>query len=252
MAADAVEQPLVPQEPAGRAEAAQGSDPRAEAVPGPGRRADPRFTKPDETGAKVVVGSARQPQPPASASAGPEQSGSAGPEQPGSAGPEQPGSAGTEPPASPDRQPTGGVIDWLLVAFVTLLAAWTALVGVAWLPWYLGPVPMPVSALLGVGAMVLAPRACYRLTGSFVAALLPVAAWFGVSVWLVLLRNPMMRSVAVTVVQGQWRVMLLLGLGSLAAAATLTLLWAERAQARSGAIRPVPQAGRAGAPDPSA
>ena len=34
--------------------------------------------------------------------------------------------------------------------------------------------------------MILAPRACYRLTGSLVAALLPVAAWFGVSVWLVL------------------------------------------------------------------
>jgi hypothetical protein len=48
----------------------------------------------------------------------------------------------------------------------------------------------------------------------------------------VLLRNPMMTSQAVTVIQGQWRVMLLLGFGSLAAAATLTLLWAERARAR--------------------
>jgi hypothetical protein len=124
------------------------------------------------------------------------------------------------------------VADWLLVAFVTLLSAWTALVGVAYLPWYVGPVPLPVSALLGVGAMILAPRACYRLTGSFVAALLPVASWFVVTVWLVLLRNPMMTSQAVTVIQGQWRVMLLLGFGSLAAAATLTLLWAERARAR--------------------
>jgi Zn-dependent protease with chaperone function len=59
-----------------------------------------------------------------------------------------------------------------------------------------------------------------------------VASWFVVSVWLVLLRNPMMRGQAVSVVQGQWRVMVLLGLGSLAAAATLTLLWAERTRAR--------------------
>jgi len=130
------------------------------------------------------------------------------------------------------REPVGGVADWLLVAFITLLCAWTALVGVAYLPWYVGPVPLPVSALLGVGAMILAPRACYRLTGSFVAALLPVASWFVVTVWLVLLRNPMMTSQAVSVIRGQWRVMLLLGFGSLAAAATLTLLWAERARAR--------------------
>jgi hypothetical protein len=54
-------------------------------------------------------------------------------------------------------------------------------------------------------------------------------------VWLVLLRNPLMHSQAVTVLQGQWRVMLLLGLGALAAAATLTLLWADRAQARYAA-----------------
>lgn len=130
------------------------------------------------------------------------------------------------------REPRPGAVDWLLVAFVTLLSAFTALVGVAFLPWHVGPVPMPISALLGVGAMILAPRACYRLTGSFWAAVLPVVVWFVVSVWLVLQRNPMMLSQALSVVNGQWRVMVLLGLGSLAAAATLTLLWAERAQAR--------------------
>jgi hypothetical protein len=160
----------------------------------PAGRADRSFGKSDETGAITALGSARR-----------------------------------EPVG---REPVGGVADWLLVAFITLLCAWTALVGVAYLPWYVGPVPLPVSALLGVGAMILAPRACYRLTGSFVAALLPVASWFVVTVWLVLLRNPMMTSQAVTVIQGQWRVMLLLGFGSLAAAATLTLLWAERARAR--------------------
>lgn len=141
------------------------------------------------------------------------------------------------------------MVDWLLVAFVTLLSAFTALVGVAYLPWYIGPVPMPVSALLGVAAMIMAPRACYRLTGSMVAAVLPVVAWFGVTVWLVLHRNPMMLSQALSVVQGQWRVMVLLGLGSLAAAATLTLLWADRTQARyAGSQAPVdPPAAVAGA-----
>lgn len=118
------------------------------------------------------------------------------------------------------------------MAFVTLLSALTALVGVAYLPWHVGPVPMPVSALLGVGVMIAAPRACYRLTGSMLAAALPVLVWFGVTVWLVVQRNPMMHSQALSVVQGQWRVMVLLGLGSLAAAATLTLLWADRTQAR--------------------
>lgn len=125
-----------------------------------------------------------------------------------------------------------GALDWLLVVLVTALSGCAALVGVAFLPWHIGPVPMPVSALVGVGAMILAPRACYRLTGSFVAAVLPVACWFVASVWLVLLRNPLMPGQAVSVVQGQWRVMVLLGLGSLAATATLTLVWADRARER--------------------
>lgn len=145
----------------------------------------------------------------------------------------QDGSKAAHPPGGTSAgSPRPGVVDWLLVAFVTLLAAFTALVGVAYLPWHLGPVPVPVSALLGVAAMILAPRACFGLTGSMAAAALPVVAWFGLTVWLVLARNPMMLTQALSVVQGQWRVMVLLGLGSLAAAATLTLLWAERARVR--------------------
>ena len=172
-------------------------------------RADPSPTESGESGAEMGLGSAQGARS---------------------------GSAHSEPahsePARAGNEPVGGVVDWLLVAFVTLLSMWTALVGVAYLPWHIGVVPMPVSALLGVGAMVLAPRAAYRLTGSMAAAVLPVLVWFGVTVWLVLSRNPVMRSQALSVVQGQWRVMVLLGLGSLAAAATVTLLWAERTQAR--------------------
>ena len=49
--------------------------------------------------------------------------------------------------------------------------------------------------------MILAPRACYRLTGSLLAAAAPVVAWFGVSVWFVLSRNALI-GVPLTVDQG--------------------------------------------------
>jgi hypothetical protein len=140
-------------------------------------------------------------------------------------------------PVDGRREPgRGELVDWILVALVTLLTAWTAVLGIAFLPLYLGPVPLPVSALLGVGAMILAPRACYRLTGSMVAAVAPVVSWFGVSVWLVLSRNALI-NLPVTVYQAQWRVMVLLGLGSLAAAATVGLIWGDRLRERIAAER---------------
>ena len=144
------------------------------------------------------------------------------------------GEAGASPTSAvvpPDGR-RGSAVDWLLVALICLLAAWVAVVGIAFLPFYLGSVPLPISALLGVAAMILAPRACYGLTGSAVAAALPVAAWFGVSVWLVLARNSLMPELPVSVYQQQWRVTVLLGLGALAAAATLGLIWGDRLKAR--------------------
>jgi hypothetical protein len=140
-----------------------------------------------------------------------------------------------EPPAD-DEPRRGELVDWVLVALVTLLTAWTAVVGIAFLPLYLGPVPFPISALLGVGAMILAPRACYGLTGSMLAAAAPVVSWFGVSVWIVLSRNALI-NLPLTVYQGQWRVMVLLGLGSLAAAATVGLIWGDRLRDRIAAER---------------
>ncbi len=125
--------------------------------------------------------------------------------------------------------------DWLLVVLITLLAGFVAVVGLAFLPLYVGSVPLPISALLGVGSMILAPRACYRLTGSLAAAVAPVLAWFAVSVWFVLKHNALMPALPLTVIAGQWRVMLLLGLGSLAAAATVGLLWADRLRRRMAA-----------------
>ena len=147
---------------------------------------------------------------------------------------------GTAPPR--DAPAPGAVADWLVVALITLLTAWTAVLGMAFLPLHIGSIPFPISALLGVAAMVLAPRACYRLTGSLIAALLPVAAWFAVSVWLVLARNSLLGGLPVTVINGQWRVMVLLGLGSLAAAATVGLIWGDRLRDRLTAQRAAAQA----------
>jgi len=145
-------------------------------------------------------------------------------------------------PASGGPAAVGTVVDWLLVALITLLAAGAAVLGLAFLPMHIGAVPFPISALLGVGAMILGPRAAYRLTGSVLAAVLPVAAWFAVSVWLVLSRNTMMPGLPLTVIDGQWRVMVLLGLGSLAAAATLGLIWGDRLRDRLAAERAAAQA----------
>lgn len=134
--------------------------------------------------------------------------------------------------AGPGHDDAPAAVDWLLVVLVTLLAGWAGVVALAYLPLYIGAVPFPVSVLLAVGAMILAPWACFRLTGSLIAALLPVLVWFGVSVWIVLTRNPIMPALPLTVVAGQWRVMLLLGLGSLAAAASIGLIWGERFRLR--------------------
>jgi len=145
--------------------------------------------------------------------------------------------AAADPTAGPVTAPAAGPgapIDWLLVALITLVAGWTAVLAIAFLPLYVGAVPLPISALLGVAAMILGPRACYALTGSLLAALLPVAAWFGVSVWLSLARSSL-TGLPVTVYQAQWRVMVLLGLGALAAAATIGLLWGDRLRERIAA-----------------
>ena len=104
--------------------------------------------------------------------------------------------------------------------------------------------PLPVSALLGVGAMIVGPRTAYRLTGSMLAAFLPAVAWLVVSVWLTLNRNDVMLTAPVTVTSGQWRLMLLLGLGALAAAATLALLSGDRLRDRIARERAAGGVGR--------
>lgn len=133
-----------------------------------------------------------------------------------------------------------GAADWLLVLWVTALAGWAALLGVVYLPLYIGTIPLPISAAIGMAAMWWGPRACYRLTGSLLAAFLPAVAWFGVSVWLVLTRNAILGGVPFSVATGQWRVMVLLGLGSLAAAASIGLVWGDRLRTRLASERADP------------
>lgn len=138
-----------------------------------------------------------------------------------------PGQAEAPPPVT-----RGGAVDWILVAVVTLLAGWTAVVAMAYLPLYIGAVPFPVSVLLAVAVMAIAPWLCYRLTGSLFAALLPVLLWFGLTLWIVLSHNPIMPNRPLSIRAGQWRLMLLLGLGSLAAAASVGLIWGDRLRER--------------------
>lgn len=140
-------------------------------------------------------------------------------------------------------------MDWLLVLLITAITGACAALAVFFLPLHLGPVPVPISVLLGAAAVLIGPRACYRLTGSLASAAAPAVAWLIVSVWLVLARSDLYPLVPLTVSNGQWRVFLLLGLGSVSAAATLGLLWAEGVR-RQVADRSAADAGPAAAAGP--
>lgn len=133
----------------------------------------------------------------------------------------------TSEPRGPSGAATGPLVDWALVIWLTLLGAAAALVGMAFLPQYLGAVPLPVSALLGPVVLWWAPRAAYRLTGSMIAAVLPAATWLITAAWLSIGRNGIVPGQPYSVHNGQWRVMVLLGLGVLAGAAALSLVWGD-------------------------
>jgi hypothetical protein len=59
----------------------------------------------------------------------------------------------------------------------TLLALWTALVEVLWLPWRIGGVPVPLSIPAALATNLLLVSLTHRFTGSRVAAVLPAVAW---------------------------------------------------------------------------
>ena len=116
------------------------------------------------------------------------------------------------------------------------------MLGLAFLPLYIGAVPLPISALLGVGAMILGAAGVYRLTGSVLAAAAAGCGLVrGVGVAGAQPEQPD-AELPLTVIDGQWRVMVLLGLGSLAAAATVGLIWGDRLRDRLAAERAAAQA----------
>lgn len=135
-----------------------------------------------------------------------------------------------------DAPPT--VSDWALVLWIVVLSAATAVVGTAFLPLYVGAVPLPVSALLAPPVLWWAAQAAYRLTCSMSAAVLPAAVWLITAGWLSIARNGIVPGQPYAVHDGQWRVMLLLGIGAVSAAAALSLIWAERVRRQIAADRP--------------
>ncbi|NNG37328.1 hypothetical protein [Nakamurella aerolata] len=124
----------------------------------------------------------------------------------------------------PERRP--GVVGWTLTSLLTLVAGLAALVAFFYLPWYLGSIPLPVSiVLIAFGCWAL-PRAAYVVTGSLLAAALPVLAAFALTAVLLLLPSGLY-SAPLRVYQNGWRNYLLLGAVALAGAVSLSLLWAE-------------------------
>lgn len=138
-----------------------------------------------------------------------------------------------------------GAADVLLVMWLTVLATAGAVVAVAYLPWYLGTVPIPLAALLGAVILFLTVQQAYRVTRSIGAAALPAVGWLLASVTLTTYRT-----LGYGLVIGDWRSLLLVGLGSLAGAAALASCWATgsaafvgvrgRCRTRRGGVRRQP------------
>ena len=137
--------------------------------------------------------------------------------------------AGTPDTGTADAGPPR-LVDLLLALLLALLAAVIALVVVAFLPARAGSVPVPMSIVLAGAALIALPRACYRLTGSVLAALAPALVWFVVTAWTVLHRNPLYPQQPLAV--GDWRLVVLMLVGGSCAALTVGGLWASRIRGR--------------------
>lgn len=114
-------------------------------------------------------------------------------------------------------------LDWFLVALLCVLAAVVGVFGVFFLPAYVGSVPMPVVVVGTSAALVVLPRLGYGLTGRMIAGMAPAATWFVVSIGLYLTPNALYRGVPVA--WRGWQFYLLIGVGAVAAATSLGLLW---------------------------
>ena len=148
----------------------------------------------------------------------------------------------------PESGPTTGRswIDLLLVLWLTLIGAAVGVLGFFFLPLWLGSVPFPITALVAGAACWYLPRLVYRLTGSVGLAAAPVVAWFVMTIVLYFLPNPTYAAPLRIYAYAPWRMLVLVGLGALAGAASIGLLWGEhlRAQYASSDMGRDPGAGR--------
>ena len=98
--------------------------------------------------------------------------------------------------------------------------------------------PFPISAVaVGVACWYL-PRLVYPLTRSVALSAAPVVAWFVVTVVLYFLPNPTYAAPLRIYAYAPWRMLLLIGLGALAGAASIGLIWGEHLRAKYPASRP--------------
>ncbi len=134
----------------------------------------------------------------------------------------------TEPAPTESRSP----IDFVLAGYLAVLAMVTGVVSVFFLPWRVGATAVPISALIGAAVLFWTIRAGYRLTGSMVVAFLPALLWLGSCAWLTT-----SATLGFGLVIGDWRAMMLLGLGVLAAAAALGAAWGTHLTGRVQAAR---------------
>ena len=167
------------------------------------------------------------------------------PEQPGPAAPVElvddsaPGGGRSTGPIGPQ-----GWVDWLIVAWFMLIGAFAGVVAFFFLPMWIGSFPFPAGIVVAVAATALLPWPCYRLTGSLLAAAAPVLAWFMSTVVLLLVSNPLYPVPPRVILPGyEWRLYLLLGLGALAGAASLGLIWGDRLRREIAGRRPADQPG---------
>ncbi len=131
-----------------------------------------------------------------------------------------------DPGPAPVAEGGPGVLDWLLVVWIVALGIAAAVFGFFFLPLRVGSFPLPVSVLVAVAATWWLPRVSYRLTASMPAAIAPVAAWFVTTLVLYLVPNPTYTRPP-RIYPDDWRILVLIGSGCLAGAASLGLLWGD-------------------------
>ena len=131
-------------------------------------------------------------------------------------------------------RPASTAFDWSLVVVVSVLSGVIAVFGVFFLPTYARSVPVPAVVLVTSAALLVLPRVGHRLTGRMAAALAPVVVWFVVTIGLYLATNALYVGVPVAW-RGGWQFYLLVGLGAIAAATSLGLLWSEQVERETAA-----------------